>query len=226
MEIKPLAGLTGTLRILLKISIAVTVFAILADFYSYFSYFLAFLSYANPPLGHNPIESILLSELITGVARLVKFIIFIILGVTFLRWIYRINRNLHTLSGEQLTFTPGWSVGWYFIPIANLFKPYQVMKEIWRVSQRNESTTYALLSWWWFLWIVFLFPVGPASDLAKMIGYSISNLTLTITYIVFDGIDVILNIVALKLVTGIGLAYSRNIVEQSSAADGNSTGDP
>jgi len=61
----------------------------------------------------------------------VYFLLAIFLGVIFLRWIYRTNKNLHVLSSEHMTFSPGWSLGWYFIPVANLFKPYQAMKEIW-----------------------------------------------------------------------------------------------
>jgi len=157
--------------------------------------------------------------LITGIVRLIQIIIFIILGVTFFRWIYRTNKNLHTLSGDQITFTPRWSVGWYFIPIANLFKPYQVMKEIWRVCHKNESTTHSLLSWWWFLLIVSIIPAGLASDLAMMVDYANSNIASAITYIVSDGIDVIMNIVMLSLVTRIGKVYARNIVEQSASPD-------
>jgi hypothetical protein len=56
-----------------------------------------------------------------------------------------------------MVFTPGWSVGWYFVPIANLWKPYQAMKEIWKASANPHSwptqTTPPLLSTWWTLWI-------------------------------------------------------------------------
>ena len=55
-------------------------------------------------------------------------------GIVFLMWIHRANRNARGLGAEGMTFTPGWSVGWYFIPIANLWKPFQAMKEIWQAS--------------------------------------------------------------------------------------------
>ena len=57
-----------------------------------------------------------------------------------------------------MVFTPGWSIGWYFMPIANLWKPYQAMKEIWKASSNpkswNSQPASALLPWWWFFWIV------------------------------------------------------------------------
>ncbi len=73
------------------------------------------------------------------------------------RWIYRTNANAHLLSGD-MTITPGWAIGWYFVPFANLVKPYQGMKETWLASHEagglHEETETALLPWWWGLWLV------------------------------------------------------------------------
>ncbi|MCH8121324.1 MAG: DUF4328 domain-containing protein [Planctomycetes bacterium] len=206
MEVKPLAGLTRTLRVLLKISIAITATAVVTGFYNYYSY-------ANIPPGVDPNETLLPSDVVNSIVGLIQVVLAIILGITFLRWIYRTNKNLRTLSGEQMTFTPGWSVGWYFVPIANLFKPYQAMKEIWHISHKNESTTYSLVGWWWCLWIVSNFPVD-------------SYIASTMAFIVSDGLNVILNIVALMLVTRIGMAYSKNIVEPTGVAHGDSADAP
>ena len=57
-----------------------------------------------------------------------------------------------------MRFTPGWAVGWYFVPIAWFWKPYQAMAEIWRASRnpaewRGEPVS-PLLAGWWVLWIV------------------------------------------------------------------------
>ena len=54
--------------------------------------------------------------------------------ILFLMWVYRANYNVRCLGARDLRFTPGWSVGWFFVPIANLWKSYQVMKEIWQAS--------------------------------------------------------------------------------------------
>ena len=65
---------------------------------------------------------------------------------------------VHALGSPGLRFTPGWAVGWYFVPIANLWKPYQAMKEIWRASKNpgnwQAETTSGFLGWWWFWWII------------------------------------------------------------------------
>ena len=219
MEVKPIAGLTRTLSALLKINIAITVIDVFASLYDYYTY-------ANLTPGIDPNETLLPSDAVNAIVGLVQFFLFIILGITFLRWIYRMNKNLRTLSGEQMRFTPGWSVGWYFIPIANLFKPYQVMKEIWRVSHKNELTTYDLLGWWWFLWIVSSFLGRLTFRLTMRADDMESYAASALVMIVSDGLDVILNIVALTLVDRIAMAYSRNIVEQAGAPDGGSAGTP
>ena len=52
------------------------------------------------------------------------------------------------------------------IPIANLWKPYQAMKEIWKTSSNpqawNNQAVSWLLPWGWFFWIVSNF-AGNAS---------------------------------------------------------------
>jgi hypothetical protein len=78
--------------------------------------------------------------------------------VVFSMWVYRASSNVHALGSPGLRFTPGWAVGWYFVPIANLWKPYQAMKEIWRASKNPSNwqaeTTSKGLGWWWFWWII------------------------------------------------------------------------
>jgi hypothetical protein len=73
------------------------------------------------------------------------------------RWIYLTNANAHFLS-DDMTITPGWSVGWFFVPFANLVKPYEGVKQTWRASHRSgglpEDAGSQLLPWWWGLWLV------------------------------------------------------------------------
>ena len=215
MDIKPLPRLTKTLCMLLKVNIAITVLAVAAGFYDYYSY-------ANLPPEVDPSETMLPSDIAVAIVGLVQTILLIIVGITFLRWIYRTNKNLHALSGQHMRFSPGWSVGWYFIPIANLFKPYQAMREIWQVSHKNEPATDSIVGWWWFLWIVSTFVGQLAFKLVMRADSAEDYVTSAFTYIASDGIDVILNIVALNIVTQIGMAYSKNFVEQGTALDADS----
>jgi len=79
-------------------------------------------------------------------------------AILVLSWIYRANHNARQLGAADMRFTPGWAVGWYFIPIAWFWMPYLAMREIWRASVNPSDWGAApvspLLRWWWSLWIV------------------------------------------------------------------------
>lgn len=81
-----------------------------------------------------------------------------ITAVVVSRWIYRANSNARALGASEMAFTPGAAVGWYFVPIANFWKPYQAMREIWRASVSpagwKRQQVSALLPCWWLLAIV------------------------------------------------------------------------
>ncbi|WEK46634.1 MAG: DUF4328 domain-containing protein [Candidatus Andeanibacterium colombiense] len=68
-------------------------------------------------------------------------------------WIHRAHANLFAAGLHDLEYTPGWSVGWFFIPFANLIKPFQAMRELWNASYGADNsfgseTPSAVGSWW------------------------------------------------------------------------------
>ncbi len=83
--------------------------------------------------------------------------VFIVSGVLILRWIYQANQNARQFGAIDMVFSPGWSIGFYFIPIVSLWKPYQAMKEIWQASQNPTNwpveKVSSILGIWWFFWI-------------------------------------------------------------------------
>ncbi len=75
--------------------------------------------------------------------------------VILFMWIYRANYNVRCFGARDMRFTPGWAVGWFFVPIFNAWRPYQVMKEIWKTSINvldwaNQPVSRVLI-WWWVL---------------------------------------------------------------------------
>ena len=89
-------------------------------------------------------------------------LVFIAITVVFLIWIYRAHRNLSALGVQNLRFSPGWAAGWFFIPIMSLFRPYQVVTEIWKGSDPKSTDGVSwqsvplspLIGWWWAFWII------------------------------------------------------------------------
>jgi hypothetical protein len=65
------------------------------------------------------------------------------------------SRSPESASRERrgLAFTPGWAVGWWFVPFANLVKPFQSIRELWKASSADrawpEIRTWPVIGWWW-----------------------------------------------------------------------------
>ena len=95
----------------------------------------------------------------------------IVTGIIFFCWVYRANANARRLGAAGMEFTPGWSVGWYFVPFANLWMPYQAMKEIWRASANpadwQNHPRGLILPWWWFFFLV----SGVAGEVAFVLAW-------------------------------------------------------
>ena len=93
---------------------------------------------------------------------IIYLIVYVISGITFIRWFRRAYYNLH-LKAETLSFTEGWAAGCWFVPIISLYRPCQIMKELYQETQRllsknDESYIQNLntnsIGWWWALWII------------------------------------------------------------------------
>lgn len=81
-------------------------------------------------------------------------------AVAYLMWQHRVSSNLRSLGVPNQQFSPGWGVGLWFVPLLNLFFPYQVLAEIWRGSSATIRETWykspvsAALGVWWGLHLV------------------------------------------------------------------------
>jgi hypothetical protein len=74
--------------------------------------------------------------------------------VPYCIWVYRANLNCRNFS-LIVRFTPEWAVGCHFVPIINLFRPCQVMQEIYKVSRNprtwhNDRPSILVGIWWAF----------------------------------------------------------------------------
>ena len=65
---------------------------------------------------------------------------FVAAAIAFLAWLNRASNNLATLGVAGQRFSPGWAVGWWFVPIFWLWRPYQVVKEVWQGSHPATGT--------------------------------------------------------------------------------------
>ena len=105
-----------------------------------------------------------LSILIKGFSALVQLILYPMVIVGFLILMHRFAKNARALGISGFRFSPGWCVGWFFVPIANMIMPYKAIGEVWRSSKlrMDESRSMdwsfiqpgQLFNCWWLTWIL------------------------------------------------------------------------
>jgi hypothetical protein len=104
-----------------------------------------------------------LQELMLGLSTIEHIASIIVVAtaismLTFLVWLFKSYKNAAFLSKTQARFSPYWAVGWFFIPLLNLYKPYQVVQDLWKLtfhepSQPSFITQYGpkLIQGWWLI---------------------------------------------------------------------------
>ena len=110
---------------------------------------------------------------IIGLAAILEILFRISAIVFFLIWEYRSFNNLSALKAKNLEFSPGWAVGWWFIPFANLVKPFQAVRELWNESDPDfdEETSFLhtsagtpeIIGFWWATFLISGF-IGRIAD--------------------------------------------------------------
>jgi hypothetical protein len=69
-------------------------------------------------------------------------------------WQYRAQADLYARGVPDLRYSPGWAVGWWFVPFASLVMPCLTMRELWRNAGRREGdisplrSAWTVLAWW------------------------------------------------------------------------------
>lgn len=83
-------------------------------------------------------------------------------GIFFCAWLVRASKNARALGARGMEFTPGWTAGWFFVPVMNLFRPYEAVKELYQASDpESGASDWAALEppgfilSWWLSWIAF-----------------------------------------------------------------------
>lgn len=145
------------------------------------------------------------SDMLSGAFALLYLAGILAAGISFLVWSYRIVKNAHLISYRPLRFTPGWAVFTHFIPILNLFRPYQALSDAFRAGKNPGDWVLAsgsyLLGWWWGIHLASHFVENVAfrlalraSEVDELLLVNAGDISLGLT------IRPLLNIVALFVV--------------------------
>lgn len=107
--------------------------------------------------GAATVEDLGIVDQVNQIAAIPMLLVNLVTIVLVARWIYRVNKNAHTLS-NGMTMTPGWNVGFFFVPFANLWKPFEGIRQAWRASvaphDPYDAPVPGWLTFWWLGWIL------------------------------------------------------------------------
>jgi hypothetical protein len=88
---------------------------------------------------------------------------FLVTAGLWLAWFRRAYLNLPALGARRLRYRPWWTVGAWLLPVFSLFRPKQVLNDIWRASDPDlppeQAATWRkrpvaeLLGWWWLAFV-------------------------------------------------------------------------
>lgn len=88
-------------------------------------------------------------------ALLLYGLVALITIITFGRFLVQSNVNARCFAPVP-KFSPASMVWWHFVPIANLFKPYQAFQVVWHASggSHDYSHKHPQMGLWWGSWII------------------------------------------------------------------------
>jgi hypothetical protein len=156
-----------------------------------------------------------LTDLLQLLVALGRLAVFLALAVAFSVWLYRVCKNLPALGNpkSRVEHSPGWAVGSFFVPFANLFVPYRAVREVWQKSDpgvRAEedfmfapSSSSSLLPAWWGAWLVSNILSNVAFRLQGRTGSPDAERFAVILDIVSDMVGVLAAALAIQVVRGI-----------------------
>jgi hypothetical protein len=100
---------------------------------------------------------------IIGATALINVGAYIACAIVFIQWFRRAYFNLHRLMPKStLRYSEGWAAGAWFIPIFNLFGPFQIATDLFTRSEgllveknlmERRPGLHTIAGWWWGLWV-------------------------------------------------------------------------
>jgi len=179
----------------------VLVIEIVSLFSNYFQYELLKSAANGDTITHEAAAS---NDLRQQIILITFIVLYFISAFTFIRWFRRAYFNLHTKT-IYLYHSEGWAAGCWFTPFINLYRPYQIMKELYevteyilneRIENYTKKTTTSFLWIWWTLWFL--------SSFTRQYLYNLSRKATTIdqlNYVTIVGIVSAVIMIPLALIT-------------------------
>ncbi len=191
----------------LVVVIIIDLLAVLAD--------LGQLSAANRLIGGERVPFAELDSVDNHVVQtgLMQTVSLVVAVITFLLWYSRAYRNVIAMGIRAPRYGTRWAVWYWFIPIVLLFRPKQVVNDIYRGS--DPAMPYGdpgfasrpisgLLNWWWAGWIasgILDRAAGSSAIEANTSSEFATQAKIFIASDLFDAVVAILAILVIRKIT-------------------------
>jgi hypothetical protein len=100
----------------------------------------------------------------TALIAILSLVALVCTSIAFVAWFSRAYQNIERLGARDLRVKRGWAIGSWFVPILNLFRPKQIMNDIWRASDPalpagevrgwHRGAVPGLLHGWWAVFLI------------------------------------------------------------------------
>ena len=180
------------------------------------SWYLQYNLLQNIAQGQISIEKVESNNIRVEILDNIYSLSYIISIILFIMWFRRAYYNLHK-KVTYLSWKEGWASGAWFVPILNLYRPYQIMIEMYEETQElllqkdsnsnlKLSTLYVGL--WWALWSICGI-IGNIRHYIQMKTETIKEQTdITLLNIIYSIILISLAIITIKVIKDYSKAES------------------
>jgi hypothetical protein len=91
-------------------------------------------------------------------------------GVLFIVWLYTVHRSSR-MDRRVMRHTSGWAIGGWFVPVLNLWRPFQMVSDVRRGATGDADAGVSFRQgWWWGTWVAMSVASGVVSALYNRVA--------------------------------------------------------
>ena len=156
---------------------------------------------AGEPVSDSEIDA---SNTRASAIGLIQTALLIAVAVFFIRWLRVAYRNADVVAPGLRRYGHGWAIGAWFVPFLNLWRPKQIVNDVWRAGDPSNAPYAARLPvWlnlWWAAWLLTNVLGQVAGRLSLRQDTNEELRTLDYWYIASDATDAVAALLAILVV--------------------------
>jgi hypothetical protein len=139
---QPLAGRAAAATAVLALLLVIDLASVISG---YFEVQLFDRLIAGEDIPNSELEA---SDTRVGMLGLGQGALAVACAIVFISWMHRAYSNIDALPTAHRRYGTGWTIGSWFVPILNFFRPKQIVNDIWRSGRPASEPAPWLMVWW------------------------------------------------------------------------------